>query len=411
MADVTFFDIHCHAMNLGHPNLLALIARMDHDRNRLSDMLFGPYSSFFLHHPRKKFRNLLSVMENDTGSIFELIEDDLNGAFLRDERKPLFRGGALHVGGNSYSRIVLTPLTVDFGLKEIQPLGTYYNRAPSKPIDDQIMEMLQGIQKYHEERPDGAIEIYPFLGVNPRNYSFEGLQDLLEKYFGRYRPVRQVFHRMFSHLRQFTLELGNIGPYAFLGIKLYPPLGFDPWPADPDERRKAEYLYRYCVEKQIPITTHCSDAGFVVISKSLSRSYTSPHRWEHVLAAYPELKINFAHFGRQYSRKWAFFPDHSWRDKLVELMLRYPRVYSDIAFNGAQMQFYDDLSELLSRFSGDQQEKLRSRLLFGSDFLISLVDEESYFNYLSRFSHAPLDSELKHSLCSTNPSGFLFEGG
>ena len=64
---------------MSHPGipLGALIARMDHDRNRLSDMLFGPYSSIFLHHPRKKFRNLLSVMENDTGSIFELIEDDV----------------------------------------------------------------------------------------------------------------------------------------------------------------------------------------------------------------------------------------------------------------------------------------------------------------------------------------------
>jgi hypothetical protein len=406
--DHTFFDIHCHAMNLGHPNLLALLARLDHERNRLSDTIFGPYSSFFLHHPRMKFRNLLSVMENDTGSIFELVEDDLKGVFLRDDRLPLYRDGALHVDRYRYPRLVLTPLTVDFGLKEIQPLGTYYNRAPSKPIDDQIIEMLQGIQKYHGDRPDGPIEIYPFLGINPRNYSYEGLRALLDKYFGRYRPVRRVFHRMFSYLRRSRLTLSSIGAYAFLGIKLYPPLGFDPWPDDPEERRKAEYLYAFCQEKQIPITTHCSDAGFVVIPKREARKITSPFRWESVLWHYPHLRVNFAHFARQYSRKWLFFPDQAWREKLIELMLQYPNVYTDVAFNGAHMQFYRSLSKELANRSGDERDTLRSRILFGSDFMISLVDIESYFEYVERFAYAPLDAELKHSMCSLNPARFLF---
>lgn len=407
-AQSTFFDIHCHAMNLGHPNLLALLARMDHERNRLSDTVFGPYSSFFLHHPRMKFRNLLSVMENDSGSIFELMEDDLKGEFLRDDRRPLFRNGALHVGSRSYARIVLTPLTIDFGLKEIEPIGTYYNRAPSKPIDDQIIEMLQGIQRYHRERPNGAMEIYPFLGINPRNYSYDRLVELLEKYFGRFRPKRTIFYRMFSHLRRFALELSNIGAYAFLGIKIYPPLGFDPWPAEKEERRKAEYLYDFCQEKQIPITTHCSDAGFVVIPRQRSKSYTSPQRWEQVLRRYPQLRINFAHFGRQYSRKWLVLRDYSWRQKLVELMLRYPNVYSDIAFNATQARFYRRLAELLERFSEQEREAVRSKLLFGSDFLISLIDVESYFDYVDHLNRAAVDDELKHRICCLNPERFLF---
>jgi hypothetical protein len=37
--------------------------------------------------------------------------------------------------------------------------------------------------------------------------------------------------------------------YIFAGIKLYPPLGYDPWPAKNEEREKVKLLYHKCLEK------------------------------------------------------------------------------------------------------------------------------------------------------------------
>lgn len=54
----TFFDVHCHAIHLGHPNILALLARRRQDRGGLAELLFGPYTAFLLRRPGQKFRNL-----------------------------------------------------------------------------------------------------------------------------------------------------------------------------------------------------------------------------------------------------------------------------------------------------------------------------------------------------------------
>ena len=79
MKNATFYDIHCHAMNLSHPNILAFIGRVRIERRGFRDAFFGPYSSFLLQRPLTKLKNLLSVMENDMGSYFMLMEDDLAG--------------------------------------------------------------------------------------------------------------------------------------------------------------------------------------------------------------------------------------------------------------------------------------------------------------------------------------------
>ncbi|TVQ36384.1 MAG: amidohydrolase [Spirochaetaceae bacterium] len=406
--DTTFFDVHCHAINLGHPNILALLARRDHERGGLGELLFGPYTAFLLRRPGYKFRNLLSVMENDTGAIFRLMEDDLRGEFGRGADQPLVRNGILRIADRSYHRAVLTPLIIDFGVKEMEPLRTYYNRAPSKPIADQVIEMVEGLKRYYGERPDGFFEIYPFLGINPANYDLQTLGQILDTYFARYLPVRRLFRRVHRKTGQLAVKLSTITSFTFLGIKLYPPLGFDPWPAEGAARQKVEHLYRFCQLKRIPITTHCSDAGFTAVARARSREMTSPLRWRSVLHRYPELRINFAHFGRQYHRRWGLLTDHSWRRALVELMRVYPDVYSDIAFNATRVRFYRRLSAFLAALSGPLRERVASRLLFGSDFPLSLIDAQSYAEYVGQLGKAPLDPWIRHALCCRNPARFLF---
>ena len=314
MRNDTFYDIHCHAMNLSHPNLLALLGRLKVERHGIRDTLFGPYASFFFGKPFVRMKNLLSVIENDLGSFFMLIEDDLAGKYLKDERNRSCQDRMLTVGGRSYGRIVLTPLIMDFEYRNMNDGEIHYNRPPSKPINQQIVDIANGIKQYRRQRPEGMLEIYPFLGMNTRNHSLKQLENLMQKYFGLYRPMSTVFKNAFVGLPSINISLQVLGNYLFSGVKLYPLLGFDPWPADDSaELEKVRFLYDFCMRKQIPLTTHCSESGFTVIQEKTALRYASPERWVQVLKEFPTLKVNFAHMGRQYSRKWFVFRNTEWQ--------------------------------------------------------------------------------------------------
>ena len=121
-----FYDIHCHAMNLSHPNLLLFIKRLVHfhGKGHFDDLcVVAHMARIALQKGERNSRimNLLSVMERDTGEFLTLMERDLRK--LCDE-------GRLHVNGSAIGQTVLTPLMIDFGRKEIDKNtypGIYYN--------------------------------------------------------------------------------------------------------------------------------------------------------------------------------------------------------------------------------------------------------------------------------------------
>lgn len=408
MKNATFYDIHCHAMNLSHPNILAFFGRVRVERRGFRDAFFGPYSSFLLQRPITKMKNLLSVMENDMGSFFMLMEDDLAGTYLKDGREPLIRDRVLSIGGREYDRIVITPLIMDFEHPFSYDESIYYNRPASKPINEQVVDVVGGIRQYRKERPDGMLEIYPFLGVNTRHYTLKQLEALLQKYFGMYRPLNTLFRNVFAAMPNLTITLQSLGNFNFAGVKLYPPLGFDPWPEDdPSELEKVRYLYEFCEKKGIPITTHCAASGFVVIDAKTADLYTSPGRWSVPLGEYPNLKVNFAHMGRQYGGVRGGRPTE-WLETIFSYIETYPNVYTDFSFIGAEPSFYEQLLELLPEPDSARTGRFLDRIMFGSDFMINLLEIESYDEYIRRFSDSVLPPEWKERFCSANPETFLF---
>ncbi|HOV95080.1 MAG TPA: hypothetical protein PLT87_09385, partial [Spirochaetales bacterium] len=83
-----FYDIHCHAHTLAHPSFLALLENV---RGRTLETLYSQATSFnylvssLLHNGGEKLRNTLSVMENEPGDIFSIMEDDLAGRYSAGE--------------------------------------------------------------------------------------------------------------------------------------------------------------------------------------------------------------------------------------------------------------------------------------------------------------------------------------
>ncbi|HOJ52809.1 MAG TPA: amidohydrolase family protein [Syntrophales bacterium] len=409
-----FYDIHFHAMNLSHPNILAFLARFNLRLLLLAGSVIGPIVTFLAGGRIKRTLNLLSVMENDIANFFLLLEYSLKYWPSAAGDPPPADGGKIIAGNMAYDRLVLTPLMMDFGAKNITT-ASYYRFPPQKPIAEQVIDLFNGIARYtkYELRASSTgevrvlerlfpplFEIYPFLGLNPRNYTLSEIETLLKKYFDDYTPDWEKFR---AHMGTFDGDIGRMGSFNFMGIKVYPPLGFDPWPEkEPEELEKVNYLYNLASEKGLPITSHSSDGGFVTVKDSAYR--TDPARWEEVLKRYPELKLNLAHMGHEGKRRWGIFPRKAWRKKVLNLVDKYENVYTDFSCLAFDDSFYEDLRKTLDQ----APKKLRQRILFGSDFMINLLWIDSYNDYLARFLKTRyLTTEERHLFCSVNPCRFL----
>lgn len=505
-----FYDIHCHAFNLSHANLIAIIKRVFSKLARVSNkryllrifmliasipasvilvIIFVAFSLF----PAKvqklgmkllgflglnKVINLLSAMQNDLGNLFILMEKDVQTLISNN-------GHHFKIGDNTYHKIVLTPLMMDFGYKGIDCFPNTHYKVYGKPIVEQVTDLFDGIKKYRNNNPDGIFEIYPFLGLNTQNYPFDNetsdtmdnkpnlsklpqylkdkidyfhprfhfkgkmmqnemdglksvfkgnvdkdriqrifdksqnigkistLENLLDKYFKNFSPEKAddryvKLKNKFLKMEAFdgNIETEGFGDYNFAGIKVYPPLGFNPWPErDAIELEKVKLLYSYCQEKSIPITTHCSKGGFRVIDEKATDWNNSPATWEKVLTKYPRLKLNIAHFGGELS-------GNKWQRKIVELILsgKYPHVYVDISYVCYKEESYASLEKMINKLckSNDEVDTLKKKILFGTDFTICLLDIDSYQKYVKYFMDTNRFIHDKNQFCSANPHEFLF---
>jgi predicted TIM-barrel fold metal-dependent hydrolase len=240
------------------------------------------------------------------------------------------------------------------------------------------------------------------------------IKKMLEKYFGKYDDDTtdvspQVKHNRFKeNLGGFNGVVENISLYHFIGVKVYPPLGFDPWPDnDPLELEKVKYLYDFCQEKRIPIVTHCSHGGFCVLKDSKRRLFTDPARWGKVLENYNDLILDFAHFGGDADKDQT----EGWMDKIIDLILSHKNVYADISCICFTDKHYSRLNASFEkmRFKNEEQKnKLMQRIMFGSDFMINLLWADSYKSYLENFFATSFFKGEKKAFCSVNPSRFLF---
>ncbi|MEW6217307.1 MAG: amidohydrolase family protein [Candidatus Bipolaricaulota bacterium] len=186
-------------------------------------------------------------------------------------------------------------------------------------------------------------------------------------------------------------------------MKVYPPLGFDPWPeGDGDAMAKVELLYTRCSKKGIPLTSHGGSGGFVAVDREDLTKISAVAKWAAVLRHYPDLKVNLAHFPPGKG-------DEKRRDGTIELVLKYANVYVDVSCRATSDRYYQELKDLLQGLPAADAEKLRARILFGTDFAVNLMWTDSYNQYLGLFSRTPaLTQEEKHAFCSVNPERFLF---
>ncbi|NHZ61258.1 amidohydrolase family protein [Massilia sp. CCM 8694] len=165
---------------------------------------------------------------------------------------------------------------------------------------------------------------------------------------------------------------------GFVGVKVYPPMGFLPLGGDPkigghykfpdgeEVRKRMAALFALCEKYGVPVMSHTAH------SMGRDRQHDAlpgPLNWSAVARAFPNLSIHAAHFGGNH-----YAGDDRWPDQFVALMGRDEgkNVYADLAYRTELMGTGDDVERARKLFSGPLSksgtELTYRRLMYGTDW-------------------------------------------
>lgn len=194
-------------------------------------------------------------------------------------------------------------------------------------------------------------EEFDVRGVDPYFEQILKISNVTQKYPWKVFPFIMFDPRRNDCMYIIKMAIEELG---FIGVKMYPGLGYYPDPnkylSAPDAKTKEignrlNELYSYCDRNQVPITTHASPGGAYCVTMEKNDDhpykYTEIDNWEWVLHTYKNLKVNFAHFGGSHIKSIVLegndILSYKWNEEIIALMKRFntenPRVYTDIAFH------------------------------------------------------------------------------
>ncbi|MBU4002728.1 MAG: amidohydrolase family protein [Proteobacteria bacterium] len=281
-------------------------------------------------------------------------------------------------------------------LEEIQKTPATRRRSASGEtlntlFDDARKDLLAVPKKTRRSvNPYEGIELSP--GFKQHMHDLEALA---KKYPGQVFPFLAVDPRRIGILKLMDLKVKK-GKGIFKGIKLYTPLGY--LPTHPN----LAPVFEYCTTYDIPITLHCSQGGmnnfrkenyvntwegsnhwedFKTVQGNKSSYFTAPEKWRPVLNRWPNLRINFAHFG---GGDQLAEGHTAWMEEIIKMIQEHPHVYTDISYH-AQSKLPRKILNIVTQNKG-----LESKLMFGTDYImIMMVNKlgglKKYFDHFTAF--------------------------
>lgn len=226
-----------------------------------------------------------------------------------------------------------------------------------------------------------------------------------------------------------TKVMGDTALY--LGFKMYTAQGYRPW----DVRRlpTLKDFYAKCCLNSIPIMNHCTPGGArsheddhyynfehpfddeneekaaregCTATQYFEKNFVSPEAWKKVLdskvkiegetkpVVLSNLRLCLAHFGGPKE------PGPEWSQQIIDMITRkdnmYPNLYTDISSSFADNGFRKYFKELFTgKLSDEQKKKMRSRILFGTDWYMTFgygaLNKKNLWDYCTE-TKAWLDS-------------------
>ncbi len=333
-----------------------------------------------------------------------------------------------------------------------------------------------GQQKFQELLSDFKKETDHFSSIIDRALNLFGESSLRPKTIKRLKQIRQVlkvidltpeglssgqknsYEIQKKELRQLKVQYGNdlfpmiatdprkpgmaqdiaklVGRNKdFHGIKLYTPNGYSP--TDPhffDKEKKFiadTSLYQWCIDKNVPVMAHNSDAGFATFARNLevygdicsqvegtnppeyrldfkdkeliqfnnnfypeglgeaikerAIRLNHPRIWEKVLHKYKKLTICLAHMGGG---------NKDWQHEIEGLILKYDNVYTDLSCQ-TDIKRLEYIRDCYFREDTPENKKIRSRIMYGSDYFLNMLQDITFEKYYEQFVQVFGSKDLK----------------
>ncbi len=209
----------------------------------------------------------------------------------------------------------------------------------------------------------------------------------------------------------------RIEDQGFRGLKVYPRLGYAP-----DHPVLMDRVYPLLEARGLPVMTHCSRGGMTGqgIAPALGDRLSAPQAWEPVMRRFPRLRVCLAHFGGQ--DDWAayacpdLFPsdprkgDGNWVRTICDMIGsgRWPGLWTDISYTMFQFDEFIPFLRLFLTGDDDRSERLRRRVLFGSDYYMTRQEHLSEREVCFRLRNA-LGEEVFRRIAEENPAVWLGE--
>ncbi|MGW6281326.1 amidohydrolase family protein [Kribbella sp. NPDC055071] len=251
---------------------------------------------------------------------------------------------------------------VDLFCPMLVDLGTALGDTAKTTIREQVIlqEQISRLSMLGRLPWPTTARIHPFVGFDPRHEV-------------RARQAGDIDTPL-------AIVQDAVTRFGFVGVKLYPPMGFRPLnnvavgDVTADEAKALnevlDEFYTWCEAEQVPITAHCNNSQYA------SRAYETaglagPGGWIDVLGRYSGLHVNLGHFG---GARAVEDPD-GWIWQIANAAARFDFLYADVgdhkihdsALSGP---YLDRLHEMFGR---PATTVMRQRLMYGTDWFMLAV--------------------------------------
>lgn len=245
-----------------------------------------------------------------------------------------------------------TPLLVD--------LGTGLGDVAKTSLEEQmrLFEKLSRASMMGKLPGAGKAHIHPFIGFDP-------LRELRARRSGDIESPLDLVKKA-------------ILTYGFVGVKVYPPMGWRPFGNETrrgvsgDDARDlddiVDDLAGWCESEDVPITAHCADSNH---ADPAFKGYGGPQDWLPLLEAHPRLHVNLGHFGGASEHE----PDDGWPWVIARATKSREGLYADVGnhriYDEGLARAYFDMLERM--FRDDATAAMAGRLMYGSDWYMVAI--------------------------------------
>lgn len=273
--------------------------------------------------------------------------------------------------------------------------------------------MMDFIKASNYSTPTSAPGVIPYT-QQTREHSF-----LAARYPWRILPFFHFHPERHDALLRCKKAIKEMG---FIGIKIYPAMGFYPeWEDNENEivKNNLRELYEYIQRKEegylIPVTTHAQNGSTQAIDLKTyqTREFTRISNWKNVIKKYG-LKINFGHYGGTDFLDNGLFDmnkrefSEECRENIRSLMTRYNK-------NGVKLIFTDtsahtDRKRPYFRELNADLDKESHLIMFGTDLPVTTPFTLNK-DYINAYEENIDSDKKKERFFKTHALDFLFEGG